>query len=355
MASPRRATQPPPVTRNAEELACHVLHGSLRLTPSRQQILSHSGIRLDERTTAAKDEAPPIDHAPTEMTNRDASTAAETQPQGPAREESREEEEGAQPTHQRGSRKSQQPPIQSTAQSESYIAKISKKARRIKHKKMTETNDGGRVVDSGQRRRAPTRRRLESAESVSGNEQPAYPQRTHILEQQIKTRGESSAARAENPSENHASEERERPLRSPFSDTGVYRRRLASSTVSDSFVPNASGPDDLTVRSASLSREQQPQRKRKQSASSVDGGTNSKRKKLVVSRTDSRQGKGLNGLVNGREVMEFKPLDLVWAKCRGYPSYPALVSHQVTRASCVHCVTKLQSLVCVIISLSALC
>lgn len=50
--SPRRHHRAPSIPRNAEELACHLLHGSLRMTPSRQQILSYSGIRLEERASA---------------------------------------------------------------------------------------------------------------------------------------------------------------------------------------------------------------------------------------------------------------------------------------------------------------
>ena len=53
---PPRRQRAASIPRNAEELACHVLHGSLRLTPSRQQILSHSGIRLEERAASQQQE-----------------------------------------------------------------------------------------------------------------------------------------------------------------------------------------------------------------------------------------------------------------------------------------------------------
>ena len=34
----------------------------------------------------------------------------------------------------------------------------------------------------------------------------------------------------------------------------------------------------------------------------------------------------VNSILPYEEETELEPLDLVWAKCRGYPSYPALVS-----------------------------
>lgn len=43
-----------------------------------------------------------------------------------------------------------------------------------------------------------------------------------------------------------------------------------------------------------------------------------------VSSPVPRQG---NGSQAGDDDAELEPLELVWAKCRGYPSYPALVLH----------------------------
>ena len=53
VGSPRRH-RAASIPRNAEELACHLIHGSLRFTPSRQQILSYSGIRLEDRASAMR-------------------------------------------------------------------------------------------------------------------------------------------------------------------------------------------------------------------------------------------------------------------------------------------------------------
>ena len=324
-ASPRRPTQQP-VTRNAEELASHVLHGSLRLTPSRQQILSHSGIRLEERASALQDEATPTDHAPTGVAHDNKATLEEPPVQkNPQLESGREDKR--RPHRKRPGRG--QPPVRA-ARPESYIAKMKKKAHRIKFKKMAESNGGKRGSHLGPRqtRKPSARKRLESAESASDREQLvngklplSLPLSSH---RQSKTHGESSAQLPTNPAGRH-SEEQERLARSPFSDAGVYRRRLASSTLPDTSVPSASTPEDLTVQTGSLVREPLG-RKRKHSSSSIDGAPSTKKTKRLVPGADSQRGRAVNGLVNGGAEVSFKPLDLVWAKCRGYPSYPALVS-----------------------------
>ena len=49
----------------------------------------------------------------------------------------------------------------------------------------------------------------------------------------------------------------------------------------------------------------------------------------VVTPAGSR-GPGSNGMVVQNGGYQIRPLDLVWAKCRGYPPYPALVGGAIS-------------------------
>lgn len=306
MSTPRK--QPQPITRNAQELASHVLHGSLRLTPSRQQILSNSGIRLEEQTsTLLEEEALPMEVA---TSSESALEIAEPVPQEPVQQE----------TPQKSKRGPGRPPRSGhsllVSKSDSYVAKIKKKARQIQKRKYQRERSRTGFKDPRQPGKPP-KQRLPSTGSVSEAERSVNG--VSSRREKGRTRVGSSSSIYETAMEGYSSEER--LLRSPLSDSSLYRQRLASST-SENAPPSASSTDDLTVRAPLVPR---GARGRKRKHGERRAGT--KRKKRAVSDSDSAKRTGtINGLVNGSGSFEIKALDLVWAKCRGYPPYPALVS-----------------------------
>ena len=125
----------------------------------------------------------------------------------------------------------------------------------------------------------------------------------------------------------------EKQMMSPLSDTPT------------GGIPKATGIEDLTARNLSVQQKQGGQggqqqargKKRKRSSTGTPAASSerSKKKSRLESGSSADGGpvsksKTINGLVNGSGAgasgAEVKPLDLVWAKCRGYPPYPALVS-----------------------------
>ena len=328
-ASPRR--QPQVITRNAEELACHVLHGSLRLTPSRQQILSFSGISLEERASTLQEDAPysesVAESASPVASGSDPAKQPDPNPLEPVAEVVESETESTEPKKTRGRGR---PPKPRTgirvSKSDSYVAKIKKKALKFKKKSYgmqrdtkPPAQDPGRPQARHRRPIRHSRGRLPSGTGTSASENDLPVNgitegrvpgslRQHRSEEALRTRAGSSSSVCETPLEELSNVDK------------IFQQRLGSS--SETAIPSASSVEDLTVKPPLVVQSRKRGKKRKQSSGSE--GAVRKRRKLTESKLDSL--KNINGLVNGGESYEIKPLDLVWAKCRGYPPYPALVS-----------------------------
>ena len=230
------------------------------------------------------------------------------------------------------------------SRSDSYVAKIKRNARRYQRKRQRRKT--GRVTSDSANRQKPGRSRLASG---SESEQPMNGVRRSSSAEQptgrVRTRIGSSSSIYETPAEEYSSEDK--PIQSPFSDSSIYRQRLASSA-SENPIPSASSVEDLTVKASPVPKGRRG-RKREQSSSSASGvgapsPAKKKKKGAAYESDDGRRTKTINGLVNGAGNWEIRPLDLVWAKCRGYPPYPALVREIHVPAKWIPVVSQAQTL-----------
>lgn len=431
----------PSIPRNAEELACHLLHGSLRMTASRQQILSHSGIRLEERAKEEKEKKEEKLEQPQSVSNLldkpcapghqqevfseslDEATCLFSDDEDSDLKESSSDYEpdietkAVRKVHKRSKfkgdsssqsryktnsrtkssttsklprrRHSQKErrgrtslgPIKKS-KSDTYVSKLKAKEMNYEHrvhrKSSTATTQNGSTRTRGPGRpskqvwgsndslidednqprkshRQKRRQRLNSSGvyctsasevepevSVNGftpsttlappTATPALlnpvrhinPKNTNdrVFDVHVRTRGHSnSSSQYETAGEGYSSEDKH--ALSPFSDINRF-----------SAIPSASSVEDLTVFDPLANRRgkpgRKPGRKRKGSFRTEVGGL--KKIRLTSESSDAGSGGGelktrtVNGLIPNGGQYEIKPLDLVWAKCRGYPSYPALVS-----------------------------
>ena len=243
------------------------------------------------------------------------------------------ETEAAEPKRTRG--RGRPPKLRTgirVSKSDSYVARIKKKAMKFKKKsyeRQRNTKPPAQGPGRPETKRRPlsrSRGRLPSGTGTSASENDLPVNgiaerrvpgslRQHRSEETLRTRAGSSSSMCETPLEELSNVDK------------IFQQRLGSS--SETAIPSASSVEDLTVK-PSLVQAKKQGKKRKRSSGS-EGTVKKRRKQHMESKLDSF--KNINGLVNGGENYEIKPLDLVWAKCRGYPPYPALVSIGTSRYS----------------------
>jgi hypothetical protein len=207
---------------------------------------------------------------------------------------------------------------------------------------------GGQLMKSGARgpvansRPSPvkSRRRLRSMDTLSTESEEeeeeemngvldgATHRRRRAARPLRQTRSKSSSDSVDIPESTRAAPSRRRS--SVFSDS---EPRGYDTTLG---LPSASSTEDLTVAGPRRGgRKHHGIKRHHLSVSSLeeeDGGDDAD-----MEMSDSGVGgteRISNGLMNG-EAQDIKPMELVWAKCRGYPPYPALVSKERVIHSCI--------------------
>ena len=396
-SSPRRPA-PSSAPRNAEELASHVLHGSLRLTPSRQQILSYSGISLPDgppqllNERSIRNEHARIDDKDDEnevgSEEGDDEEVSDDGEEGKDVRIKRRERTGGTEMRQRRGREKKGDRVaeagvgitgtQLRKASDSYVQQIKKRALKIQKEKVRRMAAGQNTTTAAQTRsldrrsertKTATKKALAAMKQQNDNislapttatdAAPAPPEKRRRLRGSYSSTrsgfGSSSSIIDVTTAAEYTSDDR--VLFSPLSDSGLYhnRHRQKLDTLS---VPSASSLDDLTVKSplqhhqqdrgrknprnvplgaagnidtgervseGDVGREERGgnRRRERKRTRRGDGRSNTRKRRRVV---DKKSAVMLNGVMNGGPEYKVVLWDLVWAKCRGYPPYPALVS-----------------------------